>query len=96
MRQHTGKKRSVFHTDLHALWSIKALKIVMPRVPRQWRGLSWVPFACSGWLMEAKRQLISTQGCDFLPQGLRLLGWHGLFQSQQPVKKWDHLNSPAF
>ena len=35
MRQHTAKKRSAFHTELHALWSIKTFKIDMSRVPRQ-------------------------------------------------------------
>jgi hypothetical protein len=36
MRQHTAKKQSVFHTELHVSWSMKVLKIDMPRVPRQW------------------------------------------------------------
>jgi hypothetical protein len=35
MRQHTAKKQSVFHTELHASWSMKVLKIDMPHVPRQ-------------------------------------------------------------
>jgi hypothetical protein len=91
MRQHTAKKQSVFHTELHASWSMKVLKIDMPRVPRQWRGLSWLPFARSGRLMEAKRQPISAPSCGFSPQGLRRLGWYGLYQSQQPVEK-----SPRF
>jgi len=26
MRQHAAKKQSVFHTELHSLWSIKVLK----------------------------------------------------------------------
>src|SRR4030095_14886028 len=87
MRQHTAKKPSVFHTELHAAWSMKVLKIDMPCVPRQRRGLSWLPFARSGWLMEAKRQPLSAPGRGFPPQGLRLLGWHDLCQSQQPVDK---------
>jgi hypothetical protein len=66
MRQHTAKKQSVFHTELHASWSRKVLKIDMPRVPRQWEGLSWLPFARSGWLMEAKRQPSVPQTVDFL------------------------------
>jgi hypothetical protein len=44
MRQHTAKKPPVFHTELHASWSIKVLKIDMPHVSRQWRDLSWPPF----------------------------------------------------
>src|SRR5262245_54626422 len=87
MRQHTAKKQSVFHTELHASRSIKVLKIDMTCAPRQWRGRSWLPFACAGWLMEAKRQLISAPGWGFPPQGLHLLGWHGLYQTQQPVEK---------
>jgi hypothetical protein len=35
IRQHTAKKPSVFHTELHAVWSIKVLKIDMPYVSRQ-------------------------------------------------------------
>ena len=87
MRQHTAKKHSVFHTELLASWPIKVLKIDMPHVPRQWRGLSWPPFARSGWLMEAKSKSISAPGCGFPPEGLYLLGWDGLCQSQQPVEK---------
>src|SRR4029453_5955219 len=44
MRQHTAKKPPVFHTELHAVWSIKVLKIDMPHVSRQWRDLSWPLF----------------------------------------------------
>ena len=69
IRQHTAKKQSVFHTELHASWSIKVIKIDMPRVPRQWRGLSWLPFARAGWRMEAKRQPINTPGSRFPPPG---------------------------
>jgi hypothetical protein len=76
MRQHTAKKQSVFHTELHVSWSIKVLKIDMPRVPRQWSGLSWLPFARAGWLIEAKRQPISTPGSGFPPLGLHRLGWY--------------------
>src|SRR5262245_30880272 len=43
MRQHTAKKQSIFHTELHASWSMKVLKIDMPYVSRQWRDLSWPP-----------------------------------------------------
>jgi hypothetical protein len=87
MRQHTAKKQSVFHTELHVSWSIKVLKIDMPRVPRQWSGLSWLPFARVGWLIEAKRQPISTPGSGFPPLGLHRLGLYGLYQNQQPVDK---------
>ena len=31
MRQHTAKKESVFHTERHVSWSMKILKIDMPR-----------------------------------------------------------------
>src|SRR4029453_7427259 len=87
MRQHTAKKQPVFHIELRVSWSIKVLKIDMPHVSRQWRGLSWPPFARAGGLMEAKRQPISARGCGFPPQGFRLLGWYDLCQSQQPVEK---------
>jgi hypothetical protein len=66
---------------------MKVLKIDMPRVPRQWSGLSWLPFARVGWLIEAKRQPISTPGSGFPPLGLHRLGWYGLYQNQQPVDK---------
>src|SRR5262249_38326759 len=69
MWQHTAKKQSVSHTELHAPWSIKALKIDLPRVPRPWRGLSWLPFTRVGWLMEAKRQPISVPRLCFSSPG---------------------------
>ena len=46
-----------------------------------------LPFTRVGWLMEAKRQPLSAPDCGFPPQGLRLLGWYDLWQSQQPVEK---------
>jgi hypothetical protein len=46
-----------------------------------------IPFARAKWLMGAKRQPISALGCGFPPQGLRLLDWYDLCQSQQLVEK---------
>ena len=37
--------------------------------------------------MEAKSKPISAPGCGFPPEGLYLLGWYGLCQSQQPVEE---------
>jgi hypothetical protein len=48
LQLHTAKKWSVFHTELHALWSIKALQTDMSRVPRQWRAPLMAPFLPCG------------------------------------------------
>jgi hypothetical protein len=41
---YTAKKWSVFHTELHPLWSIKTLPTDMTRIPRQWRASLMAPF----------------------------------------------------
>src|SRR5262249_54599166 len=70
MRQHTAKKQSIFHTELHASWSMKVLKIDMPYVSRQWRDLSWPPLLlvwAGSWVQ--KDSLSVPQAVVFLSRG---------------------------
>ena len=87
IRQHTAKKQAIFHTELHASWSMKALKIDMARSPRQWRRLTRLRLLVWRGSWKPKDTPSGLQTSSFPLQGLHRLGYYDLYQNQQLVEK---------
>ena len=84
---YAAKKQSVFHTELHALWSMQALPIDMLRFPRQWRAHLMVPFFSFGAAHGDEKTDHQCPKLWFSSPGSLSYGLLWPMQDQQPVEK---------